>query len=395
LISATSPRENYFDFSRNVFISEKAHNENPRTALTIDDIVVSTVGTIGNCAVVTPSDLPANSDRHVGIIRLKNKQFLPNYISTFLISKYGRFQTFRESTGNVQLNLFIYKLKSLKIANLPADFQQKIEETVISAHSKREQSQTLYLQAEELLLEAIGLKDFQPAREGVNIKTLSESFGKTGRLDAEYYQPKYEEIIEMVKKQNFDLLGNLVEIKKSIEPGSDVYSDEGLPFIRVSDYNKFGLSTPDKYLSDRYFKENEQQLTALFPKKETILFSKDGSVGTAYLVKEDLRAVTSGALLHLTVKDRATILPEYLTLVLNCEAVRQQAERDAGGSIILHWRISEIEKVVIPIADFEIQQQITALIAESFALRKASDRLFNEAKEMVERAIEDACIVPH
>ena len=51
LISATSPRENVFDLSRNVFISEKAHSNNPRTALRKNDVIISTVGTIGNCAV--------------------------------------------------------------------------------------------------------------------------------------------------------------------------------------------------------------------------------------------------------------------------------------------------------------------------------------------------------
>lgn len=71
LISATSPRENYFDLSRNAKISEKAHADNPRTALRLHDVVLSTVGTIGNCAVVDQNVLPANSDRHVGIIRVK------------------------------------------------------------------------------------------------------------------------------------------------------------------------------------------------------------------------------------------------------------------------------------------------------------------------------------
>nr|MCU0351678.1 hypothetical protein [Flavobacterium sp.] len=73
LFSATTPRENYFDLSRGAYISEKAHILNPRTALKENDIIISTVGTIGNCAVINKSVLPANSDRHVGIIRLNNQ----------------------------------------------------------------------------------------------------------------------------------------------------------------------------------------------------------------------------------------------------------------------------------------------------------------------------------
>lgn len=58
LISATSPKENVFDLSRGAFISEKAHKMNPRTALRKNDVIISTVGTIGNCAVVDESILP-------------------------------------------------------------------------------------------------------------------------------------------------------------------------------------------------------------------------------------------------------------------------------------------------------------------------------------------------
>jgi type I restriction enzyme S subunit len=101
----------------------------------------------------------------------------------------------------------------------------------------------------------------------------------------------------------WDLLSNLVTIKKSIEPGSDVYSDEGLPFIRVSDYNKYGISMPDKCLSNSFCKENAKTLQSLYPTKETILFSKDGSVGTACMMYENMQAITSAAILHLTVKD--------------------------------------------------------------------------------------------
>ena len=74
-------------------------------------------------------------------------------------------------------------------------------------------------------------------------------------------------------------------------------------------------------------------------------------------------------------------------MVLNTEVV-QQADRDAGGSIILHWRISEIENVVVPVIDYKIQQQIAALIQESFTLRRESERLLAEAKDLVEREID-------
>ena len=61
-----------------------------------------------------------------------------------------------------------------------------------------------------------------------------------------------------------------------------------------------------------------------------------------------MEVITSGALLHLTIKNPDEILPDYLTMVLNSPIVQLQAERDTNGAIIQHWKPSEIEKVVIP-----------------------------------------------
>lgn len=176
----------------------------------------------------------------------------------------------------------------------------------------------------------------------------------------------------------------MVDIKKSIEPGSDFYGDVGVPFVRVSNLYKYELSEPDIRIPI----DTIDGMEKLYPKKDTILLSKDGSVGIAYKAEQDLHCVTSGAILHLTIRDTAEILPDFLTLVLNSKVVQMQAERDAGGSIIQHWKPSEIAEVVIPVLDMGKQLEISDKIQESFALRKKSAELLELAKTAVEVAIE-------
>ena len=65
-----------------------------------------------------------------------------------------------------------------------------------------------------------------------------------------------------------------------------------------------------------------------------------------------------------------------------------QSQRDAGGSIIKHWKPSEIGEVLIPIIDINIQTQIEEKIKESFRLKEESKRLLEVAKRAVEMAIE-------
>ena len=74
---------------------------------------------------------------------------------------------------------------------------------------------------------------------------------------------------------------------KSIEPGSDEYKEEGILFVRVSDMSKFEITDPEICLSENII----DNVFNLFPKKDTILFSKDGSVGIAYKMENDASTI--------------------------------------------------------------------------------------------------------
>lgn len=204
----------------------------------------------------------------------------------------------------------------------------------------------------------------------------------SGRLDAEYYQPKFTQLLESMAKFDCVRLGDIVDLYKSIEPGSQAYQSQGVPFVRVSNLSKYGITKSDKFLDPESFNE------AIRPKRDTILLSKDGTVGIAYRVPEDLDVITSGAIVHLSLKtDR--VLPDYLALVINSAVVQLQAERDAGGSIIQHWKPSEILDVRIPVLPRTIQLRISEKIQQSFTLKAKSEELLAEAKRLVENEIEN------
>ena len=145
------------------------------------------------------------------------------------------------------------------------------------------------------------------------------------------------------------------------------------------------ISEPSIFLD----KADINNIENLYPEKDTILLSKDGSVGIAFKLKEDIKMITSGAILHLKVIDKQKVLPEYLTLVLNSDIVKLQAERDSNGAIIQHWKPSEIDNVVIPILDFNIQKKIAEHVNKSFELKTKSKELLELSKRAIEIAIEE------
>lgn len=316
------------------------------------------------------------------LVRLNPKDsILPEYLCAYLNCKYGEWDVKRRARQSInQTNVNPEEVKEIEIPILDIDLQQKIRCCFTQANSLRILSQKTYSEAELILHNELGINSIAVTDVNVSQKRFSD-FINSGRLDAEYYQPKYDDLFSRLSKFETKRLGDIVQIRKSIEPGSEAYQNQGIPFIRVSNLSKFGFSDTEIHLSPDEYGD------VIRPKQNTVLLSKDGSVGIAYKVEQDMDVITSGAILHLTITDNE-FMPDYLTLVLNSVIVGMQAERDAGGSIIQHWKPSEIENVIIPKLSQEIQQEITNKVKESFALRRESKRLLDLAKTAVETAIE-------
>jgi len=84
-------------------------------------------------------------------------------------------------------------LGKIEIPLLSESFQSEIEKIVVLSQETRKNSKFLYSEAENQLLNELGMADFSPSTENVNVKSFKNSFLASGRLDAEYYQPKYEQ----------------------------------------------------------------------------------------------------------------------------------------------------------------------------------------------------------
>lgn len=352
-------------------------------ALKESDILISVVGTLGNACIVQKKELPAIFSCKSTAVRVDKLN--PYYLLAYLNSTYGRQLLLRKERGAIQKGLNLDDLKVLDVPQFSESFQKGIQEIATEALQTMSGGNALYFNTQQLLAGKLHFNPSTISPKGITKKSLSESFGASGRLDAEYYQPKYDDLFALLDKLPTMQLGSIVGITKSIEPGREYYGDEGVPFIRVSDVSTMGIDAP----SIKIPKTTVPSIESLYPKRDTILFSKDGSVGIAYKMEDDVEAVTSGALLHLRVKDSTKVMPDYLTLVLNSEIVRLQAERDASGAIIQHWKPSDIAKVVIPILPYELQNQIAQKVQASFALRRRAEQLIRIAVRTVEIAIEE------
>jgi hypothetical protein len=289
----------------------------------------------------------------------------------------------------VQQGIALWRVRQMPIPVFADISQDKIDSIIYDSKLKKQQSQSLYQQAEELLLETIGLKDFQPSQTGTNIKSFKESFLATGRLDAEYYQPKYDLLEDKIKQKPYSLLRGLVTFINHgkqppyIENGTvRVFSQKWIGDKSI-DYS-FLKATEEPFTSEEFAKQNDKYVAR---KNDILYYSVGANIGYChnYLIDEP---IMPGSFITLIRTDKSKINPIYLGFVLNSSAGRLQAEKRKSASAQPYIYPKDISEFVIPLIDIETQQQIAELVEKSFYLCRESKRLLDEAKDMVEKEIE-------
>lgn len=385
LIRTSEIKNPLVNFSTTVFLEPLTHHDHIKTELKPSDIVMTKIGAyIGDVALLPTNYERYNFSQNVTGLKINQKSIKARYLFSYLISKFGRLQINRIIMLSGQGKIELEDIRDLWIYEASDEFQNVIEERVKASQIFTNNSELRFKEAQEIVLNELGLIKWQPKHQLSFVKNYSDTV-QSDRIDAEYYQPKYEKIIKAIKQYpgGWDALENLVTIKKCVEVGSGGYLDEGIPFVRVSNLSPFEI-TEEKYISETLYNEIQKHQ----PKKGEILFSKDATPGIAYYCNEQpKRMIPSGGILRLK-KKSDKINNEYLTLVLNSVLIKEQVKRDVGGSVILHWRPDQVKETVIPILPEHKQTEIQQKVTEAFSLRKKSKHLLECSKKAVEMAIE-------
>jgi len=137
-----------------------------------------------------------------------------------------------------------------------------------------------------------------------------------------------------------------LKFQKGIEVGSENYQEEGKPFIRVSNLSIHGLIERDqKYISEDLYSQLKENYE---PKLGDFLLTKDATPGIAYVVKKPIKGIIASGIVRLSINEKE-IDKEYLALCINSIIGRLQIERDGVGSVITHWKPSQIKNLLIPL----------------------------------------------
>ncbi len=376
-LTARSIQNGFIDTVNADRISEEMHLRNQRSACVEGDVLLSTAGTIGNSGIITKDVLPANMDQDVARIKIHNQQELnPWYLVAFLNSRYGRLQTMRESTGQVQQHLALEKVRQLRVPLLAQ--QNQIAEMGKRSFELFQQSEQLYTEAERLLAAELGLDRLDLSESLFNVRRVSDVLSAS-RMDAEYFKPKYERVLD-VMRQSGKKIGDVAQLaKRRFEPMS------GKPFnyIEISDLSGNGQA--------------ESQVTAgeEAPSRAQWIVRKNDVITSTVRPIRQLSAIvepeqdgfvcSSGFAVLQPKFIEPEVLLLYLRLPVFCEIM------DLYTTASMYPAISTDELLNLPIAMLKSEKIVEQLVEKVRASRQArqdAKRLLAEAKSEVERLIE-------
>jgi type I restriction enzyme M protein len=385
-----SVKEGYIDENIYRFISPELHRSLKRSELRPRDIVLTKTGVYFGRSAVIPDGFPvANTSAHVGKITVDDSTINPYYLSTFFNSSYGYLQLRRRGIKATRPEIKLIEFDDILIAKPKREFQNKIEQIIQLAGTVKDSAKAIYQQAEDSLLLKLGLRDWQPTEETVAVKSFADSFLSFGRFDAEYYQPKYDQVEEAILNCDYpsQILGSLIE---PIQNGFDYreYTEEGTPYIRVGDIKNGQINFESAVKIPITIADVEKSIDLGIG---DILFTRKGSFGNSAVVTElEVNGIISSEimLVRLNTASKQTILPEYMSLFLNSKFGYLQVERRVHG--VAYYSISQpdLASLLIPILSKPQQQKIVNKIKSSFTLKQKSKQLLEIAKKGVERAIE-------
>lgn len=389
ILLAQNVRSNVFDFTTTVYMNSSVKSILQANLLEYNDVVLTRSG--ANYGQVACYKYNEEYYACADVLVLKNPTLKGGYLATFLNTKIGRALLDRGAYGMAQPHIAPSYLKDFPIPRFNI-LEETVDKYVELAYLKLSKSKETYIQAQKLLLDELGLHNWQPSTQNTEVKSFKNSFAQSGRLDAEYYQPKYDDFFSILsntsKKKGWPVI-NLGALSEPLKYGSSTpyeYQASGVPFLRIADLSNYEFDKAKlKYISS---KDASIEQVSSKVKANDILISRSGTLGLTVPIPSELEGSVYGSYFIRVRPKSADTNPTFITLYMNSLAGQIQVEQVNTGGIQTNLTIPVIENFRIVLPDSGLQEKLVAMVDDSKAYRKQSEHLLSIAKQAVEIAIE-------
>lgn len=310
---------------------------------------------------------------------ITNDLVQPEYLAAFLNCKFGIQEIRKHARQSInQTNVNPEEVKNIKIPILK-NLQNHIVNNFKKANLLRNNAEKDYYTAENILLQYLEMSsDYKYQNKSFCIKSFKNSFLKTGRLDAEYYQPKYDNYRQQLKTT--DTVQSICHLHdKNYKPQKgNIYQ-----YIELANVGACGsINNVEQIVGEQLPSRARRQVKM----GQIIIASVEGSLQSCALIGEEYNNALCSTGFY--VLDSDIINPETLLVLFKSKPIQALLKQRCSGTILTAIAKDELLSMPFPRVEPIIQKEIANKIQQSFALKKYSSRLLEMAKSAVEIAIE-------
>ena len=349
------------------------------------DLIIAKGGnTLAKVGLITEQHQKYALSRDLILIRTNNlKEYNRYFLWLFLHSEYGQSLLWRTASQTGQPHLTLPSINEINLPKFDLTFEELAEKLYKRSIYLNDESKRVYREAEHLLLKELNLEKFKPSQEPVNVKSFADSFGTTGRLDAEYYQVKYEDYLKQVEDytEGNDLISSLCHVKTDNYLPTDNTEYKYIELSNIGTSGEITGSTID-------FGENlPSRARRLVSKGDVIVSSIEGSLDSCALVSDEYNGALCSTGFY--VLNSKKINSQSMLVLMKSELMQNILKQRCSGTILTAINKDEFLNISIPIVSPSIQEKIAELVNENFEFKTQSEHLLEVAKRAVELAIEE------
>ena len=378
----------------------------------VGDFVISRLRSyLQEMAVIQPKNFRQLLSTEYLVYRAKTDLLSANTLMVFALTKEIQTILNHSQYGTEHPRFYEFVLNEMPIPNALLALNNYIDLIMKKAYEILETSKVLYKEAQELLYKELEL-DFKNPLESllksslqakkpselanindiskkyphlnISVRPLSKSLHKSGRLDSEYYQSKYDLMETKIK----DYKGGYCKLQPSEIKDFNFTpkAQEKYRYIELANIGNNGnISEPVEDFGENLPTRARRKVKT----GDFIMSSIEGSLTSCALITPEFDncVVSTG----FYVLNSAQLNGETLLVLFKCEFFQEYLKKFPSGTILTAISKDELQNILIPKIATATQEQIALKIQKSFTLRAKSKDLLQNAKIKLENAIENFC----
>lgn len=385
ILLAQNNRNNCYDWSTKRYASMSHTKALKRNRLEYGDVTITRSGAnFGQTSVIGMElenhDVYACAD----LLILRSNEIKGHLVSTFFNTSVGRLLLDRGSYGAAQPHIAPNYVKEIPLPEFLLSHQIEIESLVNKSRMLSLQSESSYLEAQQLLESELELVKFSFGKP-VGYTALFSDLAVSHRVDAQHFQPRFAQLLEHLEKFQTKRVRDIRHFnRRGTQPlyaKNGAYAVVNSQHLGLRHVNYDGLQKT----TERAFKASPEAHVKI---NDILIYTTGAYIGRTNVFLEAFPALASNHVNILRLEPE--IDHAYMAMVLQSVIGKFQTQKYSRGSTQAELYSSEIDKFIVPILPTCIQKEIGDMVRTSLEKQQEASGLLAQVKARVEQLIEEA-----